>query len=635
MKAVGYATKAKRHGRPKMVLLGDIVGDDDVAVARAASEVIRIANARGAEGFVAVSAEARKKFWLDRARTAAIARHTNAFKINEDVVIPLERLGDYTDGVERINIELSLSNKLRLCDALAAFFAGTALIHAWGPGDDVRPAQEQIDAKVDEARALVESVRARWRDLLERIDDVFPSLQDHSVVASWKSELLAPLQEILAGRAFAPVLARCSAIHGEVLRSRVFVALHMHAGDGNVHTNLPVNSDDYAMLQEANAAVARIMALARRLGGVISGEHGIGITKLEYLTADELAPFAGYKARVDPEGRFNAGKLLAGADLADAYTPSFSLIGHESLILEASEIGADCRLDQGLPALRQVQAGVRDTRAAREPALFAAQQDPRGVAAGRGVPVRGADAARRLAAPLRRVLGRRRSLHGLPQVRRTLPGGHRLRRRLDRDAQPAAQGGQAAVPAGDRGRDVLPQRDGSDDDQARAARDDRLGLPRAAPCARYREASGAAAGTGEASAGDRRRGAAQAAGDPFHQQADAGRTAEADVARAARHRGRHARSDHPQSTQRQRGLRRGVLLSRLRFGAAVLAGGARDAGDALARRRADGAAAGIPVLRLSADGGRQRTIAASGSSPTTACCSTAWPTRSTTSTSRP
>jgi Fe-S oxidoreductase len=113
----------------------------------------------------------------------------------------------------------------------------------------------------------------------------------------------------------------------------------MHAGDGNVHTNLPVNSDDYAMLREANAAVARIMALARSLGGVISGEHGIGITKLEYLTADELAPFAAYKAKVDPHGRFNARKLLPGADLSGAYTPSFSLIGHESLILEASRIG--------------------------------------------------------------------------------------------------------------------------------------------------------------------------------------------------------------------------------------------------------------------------------------------------------
>jgi Fe-S oxidoreductase len=94
------------------------------------------------------------------------------------------------------------------------------------------------------------------------------------------------------------------------------------------------------MLQQANAAVARIMAFARELGGVISGEHGIGLTKIEYLTPEELKPFADYKKRVDPEGRFNRGKLLAGADLSNAYTPSFALIGHESLILEQNDIGA-------------------------------------------------------------------------------------------------------------------------------------------------------------------------------------------------------------------------------------------------------------------------------------------------------
>jgi FAD/FMN-containing dehydrogenase/Fe-S oxidoreductase len=339
VKAVGYATKAKRHGRPKMVLLADVVGESDEGVARAASEVVRIANGRGAEGFVAVSAEARKKFWQDRARTAAIARHTNAFKINEDVVIPLERLGEYSDGVERINIELSLANKLALADALAELFAGPSLAHLWGPEDDARPADELLAAKVDEARALVAAVCGRWRDLAERIDETFPALQSRATVVSWKAELAAPLAEIFAGRAFAPVMARCNAVHADVLRGRVFVALHMHAGDGNVHTNIPVNSDDYAMLRTANAAVARIMALARRLGGVVSGEHGIGITKLEYLTAEEIAPFAAYKRQVDPGGRFNAGKLLPGADLASAYTPSFSLIGHESLILEASAIG--------------------------------------------------------------------------------------------------------------------------------------------------------------------------------------------------------------------------------------------------------------------------------------------------------
>ncbi|MEY3776613.1 MAG: hypothetical protein RIR83_637, partial [Pseudomonadota bacterium] len=94
LKAVGYATKSKRNVLPKMVLVGDIVGDDANLVAIAASEVIRIANNRVGEGFIAISPEARKKFWLDRARTAAIAKHTNAFKINEDVVIPLPRMGE-------------------------------------------------------------------------------------------------------------------------------------------------------------------------------------------------------------------------------------------------------------------------------------------------------------------------------------------------------------------------------------------------------------------------------------------------------------------------------------------------------------------------------------------------------------
>ncbi|MDZ7810285.1 MAG: FAD-linked oxidase C-terminal domain-containing protein [Arhodomonas sp.] len=63
-----------------------------------------MANKRNADGFIAVSAEARKTFWADRSRTAAIAAHTNAFKINEDVVIPLDKLAEYSEGIERINI---------------------------------------------------------------------------------------------------------------------------------------------------------------------------------------------------------------------------------------------------------------------------------------------------------------------------------------------------------------------------------------------------------------------------------------------------------------------------------------------------------------------------------------------------
>jgi FAD/FMN-containing dehydrogenase/Fe-S oxidoreductase len=359
VRAVGYATKAKRHGRPKMVLIGDIVGADEDAVMRATSEVVKLANARGGEGFIAVTADARKKFWLDRARTAAISRHTNAFKVNEDVVIPLPRMGDYCDGIDRINIELSIANKLALCDALAEFLAGDLPLHT---GDTELDKSELLGDRREQALELIAATRARWQRLLDGLDrphastgpmpqwhplpqkvggadTVFHRLQDHTLRVSWKTELKAPLEVIFDGNAFRHVLERIEGVHKEVLRGRVFVALHMHAGDGNVHTNIPVNSDNYAMLQTANRAVARIMALARSLGGVISGEHGIGITKLEFLSDEEIRPFREYKQRIDPAGRFNKGKLMAGADLANAYTPSFSLLGTESLIMEQSEIG--------------------------------------------------------------------------------------------------------------------------------------------------------------------------------------------------------------------------------------------------------------------------------------------------------
>ncbi len=349
LRAVGYATKSKRGaasgGVPKMALFGDIVGDDADAVARATSEVVRIANSRNGEGFIAISPEARKKFWLDRKRTAAISRHTNAFKINEDVVIPLPRMAEYTDGIERINIELSLRNKLKLCDQLEAFFLRGNL--PLGKGDDASEiaTPELLEDRVGQALALVSSVRDQWQDWLDDADTLFQQLQDHSLRASWKTQLQAELQRIFAGAPFAPILAECRAIHQRVLKGRVWIALHMHAGDGNVHTNIPVNSDDYEMLQAAHGAVERIMALARSLDGVISGEHGIGITKLEFLTEAEMQPFTDYKAKVDREGRFNKGKLLRHdpvlhADLTNAYTPSFGLMGHESLIMQQSDIGA-------------------------------------------------------------------------------------------------------------------------------------------------------------------------------------------------------------------------------------------------------------------------------------------------------
>ncbi len=390
LRAVGYATKSKKGnasgGVPKMVLIGDIVGDSDDDVARATSEVVRIANQRTGEGFIAISADARKTFWLDRARTAAISKHTNAFKLNEDVVIPLPRMGEYTDAIERINIELSIKNKLAMVAALDEYLCSDVPVGKSGDAEvDKLPKTDILGDRIEQALALLDQTQARWQYLLEHMDvplaqaldplqklglntdqlflatarsatqpqaTVFDLLQDRTFRVSYKHALRTPLGRVFTGAAFAQIVADIAATHTRVLKSRVFVALHMHAGDGNVHTNLPVNSADYGMLTQANETVARIMQIARDLDGVISGEHGIGITKLEFLTDAELAPFAAYKAKVDPEGRFNKGKLLAHADLRGAYTPSFGLMGHESLILQKSA--------QGGPSMGDIANSMKD-----------------------------------------------------------------------------------------------------------------------------------------------------------------------------------------------------------------------------------------------------------------------------------
>ena len=361
VRAVKYSTKAPRKELPKMVLLADIAGDDENAVAEAASMVVRLANAREAEGFIAVSPEARHRFWQDRARTAAIAAHTNAFKINEDVVIPLERLGEYSEGIERINIEQSTQNKLRMIDAVLDYLAGELPELETAPDYEASAENDAIVAgKKQAARELLLAVQGRWQatlanldapaaqhpalvgsELLPRViegDTLFNLMQRRELRISYRREVERPLKEIFGGRDMVPVRERLDAIHGRIRSSRLFVATHMHAGDGNVHTNIPVHSNDYAMLQEAERVVERIMALAESLGGVISGEHGIGITKFQFLHPETVEAFAGYKQAVDPDGRFNRGKLLAGAGLDNAYTPSLRLLQQEALILEASEL---------------------------------------------------------------------------------------------------------------------------------------------------------------------------------------------------------------------------------------------------------------------------------------------------------
>src|SRR5574343_1148925 len=122
-------------------------------------------------------------------------------------------MGDYCDGIERINIELSIRNKLALCDALSDFLNVDLPLDR---GDTTLETDVLIGDRRQAALDYVEAVRQRWQWLLENLDlplaeaearfaefgvqageltnkaanpRLFHRLQDYSVRVSWKQEL--------------------------------------------------------------------------------------------------------------------------------------------------------------------------------------------------------------------------------------------------------------------------------------------------------------------------------------------------------------------------------------------------------------------------------------------------------------
>ncbi len=359
VKAIQYRAKSTRRQRPRVVLLIDISGVEEKAVAAACVDICRIASEGNGDGFVAINEADRGRFWADRGRMAAIARHTRAFKLNEDVVIPLPRLAEYNDYIEWLNISNSIANKLEIIGGIASYLdsireklaAGDAMLQAeLGIEDD-----NFISAKLDQCRKVLGQAASRWQAFLDGLDkpageqaawladvpfdpaeNLFRIIQRGDLRISYRQDVRKPLMDLLRGHEL--LRDGVTRAHKEFLSRRIVVATHMHAGDGNVHTNIPVNSNDYEMMTRAHHVVEQIMAKAVELGGVISGEHGIGITKLAYMPAAYLDEMADYLAKSDPEHLFNRDKLLPGADLQFTYTPSFNLLEMEAIILEAADL---------------------------------------------------------------------------------------------------------------------------------------------------------------------------------------------------------------------------------------------------------------------------------------------------------
>ena len=317
IRAIGYKVKAARAQTPRAVLLIDVAGDSVEQAGRGVERIrALLAQHPNTLLFVARDGAEAKRFWADRKKLGAIARRTNAFKMNEDIVLPLEALADFAHFVDRVNIEEERYSQV--------YFACRAeeVLSAPIEGEDEEQFAAQLPARVE--------VCARFREQVEGLE--VKALRSLTALQEFRQDLESLM------RGYPAVLDALDRAHGDVRNSRIVLATHMHAGDGNVHVNIPVLSNDRAMLKRADHRIDEVMAKVVSLGGVVSGEHGIGVTKLKYIEPERIAELAAYRSEVDPGRLMNPGKLEDYEALDHIFTPSFNLLELEARILQHGQL---------------------------------------------------------------------------------------------------------------------------------------------------------------------------------------------------------------------------------------------------------------------------------------------------------
>jgi len=295
VQAIQYRKKSGRYeGEPISVLLVQLDSDSKEALQEITWEIVRIAESyHNVDVFVAGDAEESEVFWQDRHRLSAITKHTSGFKINEDVVIPIDVIPEFSDFIEGLNLYyLALAYRKALQKA-------TEL-------EDIPPEDSFIDMEQHVASGILKG-ETGTNDLAEQEFE----LQIHYFFHDLRSRYPQQDQDL-------------AELERNLFATRIMVANHMHAGDGNCHVNIPVNSNDPEMFRLAEEAAGKVFEKVLEYGGSVSGEHGIGITKIGYLERRRLEQLATYKAHVDPGNIFNPDKLTRKSQELTPYTFSFN-----------------------------------------------------------------------------------------------------------------------------------------------------------------------------------------------------------------------------------------------------------------------------------------------------------------------
>ena len=325
VQAIGYKKKSdKFEGDPISVLTVQLDSNDLAELDDVTAQVQSIAQEHaGVDSFVAKDDKEAELFWEDRHKLSAIAKRTSGFKINEDVVIPNHAIPDFALFLEALNLE----------------WAARAYRTALKAVEDIAGITDEDQRRIIDEIAYANRIIQKDMGAGEISDS---ELQLHAALF---------LHELAEG--YPKLAEKLEAIEKYMVDACICVASHMHAGDGNCHVNIPVNSSDFAMVHNAEQVAAVVMAKAQSLGGEVTGEHGIGITKIAFLTEAKMEAFKEYKLLVDPRNIFNPAKLTQRTMPGAPFTFSFN-----SLIKDLSQSGLEDK-DRLIELLKNIQVCTR------------------------------------------------------------------------------------------------------------------------------------------------------------------------------------------------------------------------------------------------------------------------------------
>ncbi len=295
VQAIEYRKKSSAYeGEPISVLILQLDSNDASALDEAVRNVERICQSYdGVDVFTAKDEHEAEIFWEDRHKLSAIAKRTSGFKINEDVVIPLRAIPDFALYLERLNQEY-------MARAYRAALKAAEDLPGLPEGDD------RITKELAHAARIIQG-EIPTGDLSDEEIRMHAALFFSDLIESLPTQA----EKILGIERYMGASAIC-------------VASHMHAGDGNWHVNIPVNSNDPVMLHNAETVAALVMGKAVEVGGAVTGEHGIGITKIAFLSEARLQEFREFKQLVDPRNIFNPAKLTQRDLPVSPFTFSFN-----------------------------------------------------------------------------------------------------------------------------------------------------------------------------------------------------------------------------------------------------------------------------------------------------------------------